>query len=74
MRRLFLVLVFAVGCTPCNLPPQSNCAPLGQRCNNNQPEVCSQTRRWHPVGDVPCVHGCEITGDGFAICSPAGAL
>ena len=74
MRKLIMMALFFTACAPCNLPPQSNCAPLGQRCNNNQPEVCSQTRRWHTVGDVPCVHGCEITGDGFAICTPEGAL
>lgn len=74
MRRLFFLALFALGCEPCNLPPQSNCAPLAQRCHDGHPEVCSSTRRWHPVGDVICSRGCEMTLDGYAVCAPEGAL
>ena len=52
---VILAAVGLVGVTACpRLPPVSGCTPGAQRCEGDRPEVCSATRRWHPVGDVPC--------------------
>ena len=43
------------GCPPMRLPEPSNCQPWSSRCSaTGQPQVCSATRRWTPVGDIPC--------------------
>lgn len=76
MRTLLALIFLVSGCSCCGpgLPPQTNCAPLAQRCRDGRPEVCSSTRRWHSVGDVVCSRGCEMTLDGYAVCAPEGAL
>lgn len=72
MRPTLLLLSLATlwGCP--KLPPVSGCRPLAQRCENDQPEVCSPTQRWHTVGDTPCSHvpgqSCRVSDAGVASC------
>ena len=51
--KYFALLSVALCACP-RLPPQSGCAPLTWRCNNDAPEVCSQSQRWHQDGDSTC--------------------
>lgn len=74
-----LVVLAAVGLvavTACpRLPPVSDCAPASYRCREDRPEVCSTTRRWHPVGDQPCSAvgaRCSLEPDGLAVCVSDG--
>ncbi len=73
---VLLALVGLVGLAACpRLPPVSDCAPASYRCRDDRPEVCSTTRRWHPVGDQPCsaVGGrCSLEPDGLAVCVSDG--
>ena len=66
--HLALALMFLNGCKCADLPPVSDCAPLAYRCDGAVPQVCSSTRRWHPIGDVPCLNGCVIE-DNVASCA-----
>lgn len=61
LRTTILVILLAggppllCGCPAFRLPPVSDCAPFTTRCSAaGQPEVCSATRRWTPVGDMTC--------------------
>ena len=48
-------LAGAVGLAACpRLPEQSDCTPGAQRCAGDQPQVCSGSSRWTPVGDISC--------------------
>lgn len=78
--RAFLVLAMVVpllsgGCKP-NLPPVSNCAPFSHRCEGDNPQVCSHSRRWHTWGDQPCAASgarcavVSIDGKDIAVCAP----
>lgn len=79
--RAFLVLAMVVsllshaGCKP-NLPPVSNCAPYSHRCENDNPQVCSHSRRWYTWGDQPCAASggrcmlVSIDGKDIAVCAP----
>lgn len=64
-------------CACPHLPPQSGCTPLTWRCNNDAPEVCSQTQRWHQDGDSTCASSgavCEVnstTGRASCVRAPA---
>lgn len=73
LKSLVLVTGLLAGCP--RLPPVSGCAPLSQRCEADQPQVCSQSQRWHTVGDMPCgaVAGqsCQVV-DGTAACVRTG--
>jgi hypothetical protein len=67
---LILFLLVLAGCP--KLPPVSGCPPLSQRCENDQPEVCSPTQRWHVLGDQPCSavsnQTCRVSDAGVASC------
>lgn len=73
---VILAAVGLVGVTACpRLPPVSDCAPASYRCREDRPEVCSTTRRWHPVGDQPCSAvgaRCSLEPDGLAVCVSDG--
>lgn len=73
---VLLALVGLVGLAACpRLPPVSDCAPASYRCREDRPEVCSATRRWHPVGDQPCSAvgaRCSLEPDGLAVCVSDG--
>ena len=48
-------LAGAVGLAACpRLPEQTDCAPGQQRCAGAQPQVCSGSSRWTPLGDISC--------------------
>jgi len=68
---LLAVLVAAlVACHP-RLPPVSGCTPYARRCAAVGFEVCSASRRWEPVGDMACDHGCELLDGGRVRCAAA---
>lgn len=73
---VLLALVGLAGLAACpRLPPVSDCAPASYRCREDRPEVCSATRRWHPVGDQPCSAvgaRCSLEPDGLAVCVSDG--
>ena len=50
----YVALLSVALCACPRLPPQSGCAPLSWRCNNDAPEVCSESQRWHQNGDSTC--------------------
>lgn len=53
------------------LPPVSGCDPGTHRCADDRPEVCSATRRWHPVGDLTCAAVGGVCVNGLsAHCAP----
>lgn len=55
-------LAGAVGLAACpRLPEQTDCVPGQQRCAGEQPQVCSGSSRWTPLGDISC-------GDVGAVC------
>ena len=58
------------GCHP-RLPPVSGCTPYARRCAAVGFEVCSASRRWEPVGDMACDHGCELLDGGRVRCAAA---
>lgn len=72
---LVAVALCAVSCKP-NLPPVSNCAPFSHRCEGDNPQVCSHSRRWHTWGDQPCAASrgrcavVSIDGKDIAVCAP----
>lgn len=78
---LLAVALCVVSCKP-NLPPVSNCAPYSHRCEGDNPQVCSHSRRWHTWGDQPCAASggrcavVSIDGKDIAVCAPmdGGAL
>jgi hypothetical protein len=48
-------LAGVVGLAACpRLPEQSDCTPGAQRCAGEQPQVCSGSSRWTPIGDISC--------------------
>lgn len=48
-------LAGAVGLAACpRLPEQTDCVPGQQRCAGEQPQVCSGSSRWTPLGDISC--------------------
>lgn len=52
---VLLALVGAVGLSACpRLPEQTDCTPGDQRCFDDQPQVCSGSSRWTPIGDISC--------------------
>jgi len=52
---VLLALVGALGLAACpRLPEQTDCAPGQQRCAGEQPQVCSGSSRWTPLGDISC--------------------
>lgn len=68
-----LALAGLVGLAACpRLPPVSDCTPGAQRCAADRPEVCSATRRWHPIGDTTCgAVGARCVEGLSAHCAPA---
>lgn len=50
-----LALGGAVALAACpRLPEQTDCIPGNQRCDGDQPQVCSGSSRWTAIGDISC--------------------
>lgn len=72
LALLALASIVGVALQGCpRLPPVSGCDPGAHRCAADRPEVCSATRRWHPVGDLACAAVGGVCVNGLsAHCAP----
>jgi hypothetical protein len=73
IAAVLLALAVVAGLDACHprLPPVSGCTPYARRCAAVGFEVCSASRRWEPVGDMACDHGCELLDGGRVRCAAA---